>query len=185
MKYYIIILLTTLTFSVCGQDKYDYIQFNKLTEVKGTAYAIASIDNKSKMVKSKNKYLLFIDTQNGSSNQVDFPGDGYIDQIEQVKIDKLGINNIIVAAKTVDLDGKSGIDWSDPQHIFVLSANGKIKTQLTEDKFFTQNWTINNQTGTIIITGHYDSNGNGKYDKTDNNEILIFDLKTLELKSKI
>jgi len=185
MKYTLSIFLTCLTLSVFGQDKYDYIQFNKLTEVKGTDYVIASIDNRSKMAESKNKYLLFIDTKNGSSTQVDFPGDGYLGQVEQVKIDDLEINKIVVAAKTVDLDGKGGIDWSDPQQIFVLSADGKTKKQLTENNFFTRTWVINHQTGTIVITGHYDSNKNGKYDKTDKNEILIFDLKTLELKRKI
>lgn len=185
MKQFITFLLISLSFSVFGQDKYDYIQFNKLTEVKGTDYVIASIDNRSKMAESKNKYLLFIDTKNGSSTQVDFPGEGYIGQVEQVKIDDLEINKIIVAAKAVDLDGKSGIDWSDPQQIFVLSADGKIKKQLTENKFFTRTWTVNHQTGTIVITGHHDTNENGKYDKTDKNEILIFDLKTLGLKRKI
>lgn len=89
MKHYITFLLFTLTLSVFGQDKYDYIQFNKLTEVKGTDYIIASIENKSKMAESKNKYLLFINTKNGSSTQVHFPGDGYIGQVEQVKIDNL------------------------------------------------------------------------------------------------
>ncbi len=185
MKKYITILLTILTISAFGQDKYDYIQFNKLTEVKGTDYVIASIDNRSKMAESKNKYLLFIDTKNGSSTQVDFPGDGYLGQVEQVKIDNLKINKIIVAAKSVDLDGKRGIDWSDPQQIFILSVDGKTKKQLTEDKFFTRTWTVNQQTGMIVITGHYDSNENGKYDKTDKNEILIFDLKTLELNKRI
>lgn len=185
MKHTIIIFLTCLTLTVFGQDKYDYIHFNKLTEVTGTDYVIASIDNRSKMAESKNKYLLFIDTKNGSSTQVNFPEDGYIGQVEQVKIDDLEINKIIVAAKTVDLDGKKGIEWSDPQQVFIISVDGKTKNQLTEDKFFTRTWTVNNQTGTIIITGHYDSNKNGKYDKTDKNEILIFDLKTLELKSKL
>jgi len=64
-------------------------------------------------------------------------------------------------------------------------VDGKDKTQLTEDKFFSSNWTINNQTGSIVITGHYDTNGNGKYDKSDKNEILIFDLKSLVLKNKL
>lgn len=185
MRNYITILLTTLTLSIFGQDKYNYIQFNKLTEVKGTDYVIASIDNRSKMEGSKNKYLLFIDTKNGLTKQIDFPGDGYIRQVEQIKIDSLEINKIIVVAKAVDLDGKSGIDWSDPQQIFVLSADGQTKKQLTEDKFFTSTWVVNYQTGMIVITGHYDSNGNGKYDKTDKNEILIYDLETLELNKKI
>jgi hypothetical protein len=185
MKNFLTIALTTLTLAVFGQNKYDYVHFNKLTEVKGTDYIIASIDNRSKIAESKSKYLLFIDTKNGSTTQVDFPGDGYLGQVEQVNIEHLEINKIIVVAKSVDLDGKNGIDWSDPQQIFILSIDGKSKKQLTENKFFTQTWTVNQQTGMIVITGHYDSNENGKYDKTDKNEILIFDLKTLELKTKI
>lgn len=185
MKNFLTLILTTLTLSVFGQNKYDYVHFNKLTEVEGTDYVIASIDNRSKFAESKSKHLLFIDTKNGSTTQVDFPGDGYLGQAEQVKIDHLEINQIIVAAKSVDLDGKSGIDWSDPQQIFVISVDGKMKKQLTEDKFFTQTWTVNQQTGMIVISGHYDSNKNGKYDKTDKNEILIFNLKTLELTKKI
>lgn len=185
MKLYFVILMTLISTIVLGQNKYDYTQFNKLTELKGSEYVIASIDNRSKTADSRNKYLLFINTSNGRSNQVDFPGDGNIDQVEQVKIDELELNIIIVSAKTVDLDGKGGIDWSDPQQLFVLSVDGKDKTQLTEDKFYSSNWTINNQTGSIVITGHYDTNGNGKYDKSDKNEILIFDLKSLELKNKL
>jgi hypothetical protein len=185
MKNFLTIILTTLTLAVLGQNKYDYVHFNKLTEVKGTDFVIASIDNRSKMAESKNKYLLFIDTKNGSTTQVDFPGDGYLGQVEQVKIDNLEINQIIVAAKSVDLDGKNGIDWSDPQQIFIISLDGKTKKQLTEDKFFMRTLTVNNQSGTLVITGHYDSNENGKYDKTDKNEILIFNLKTFELKTKI
>jgi hypothetical protein len=138
MKNFFTIILTILTLSVFGQNKYDYVHFNKLTEVEGTDYVIASIDNRSKMEESKGKYLLFIDTKNGSTTQIDFPRDGYLGQVEQVKIDNLEINQIIVAAKSVDLDGKKGIGWSDPQQIFVISVDGKMKQQLTEDKFFTR-----------------------------------------------
>lgn len=170
---------------VLGQSKYDYIHFNQLTEVKGTTYVIASIDSRSKIETAKNKYLLFIDTQKGSTTQVNFPEDGYMDQIKQVKIDRFEINKIIVAAKTIDLDNKGGISWSDPKQIFILSVDGQSKIQLTEDSFFTRTWTVNQQTGMIVITGHYDSNENGKYDKTDKNQILIFDLNTLKLHQRI
>ena len=184
MRSYLIVILTILSISSFGQNKYDYIQFNKLTELKGTEFVIATIDNRSKM-ESKNKYLLFINTENGQTTQVDFPKDAYFDRIEQIKIDKLGINKVIVAARTVNLDGSKSIDWNDPQQIIILSIDGQKRTQLTEDKFFIRTWTTNNKTGTIIITGHYDTNDNGKYDKTDRNEILIYNLKTLKLLSRI
>jgi hypothetical protein len=176
MKNYLLIILSALSLSVFGH--------NKLTEVKGTDFVIGSIDNGSKMLKSKNLHLLFIDTKNGLTTRVDFKGDGYLVKVEQIKIDELNINKVIVVAKTVDLDGKSGINWLDPQQIFVLSTDGKTNKQLTEDKFFTREWIVNHQTGMIVITGNYDSNGNGKYDEADKTEILIYDLKTLELKSK-
>jgi hypothetical protein len=185
MRLYHFLFFITLSCSVFGQDKYNYIHFNKLTEVVGTEYVIASIDNRSKLAESKSKYLLFIDTKTGNTNQVDFPVDGSIQTIKQVKIDELGINSIIVAAKTIDLDEKSGIDWSDPIQIFVLSPDGKKKTQLTEDDYFIRTWIINNQSGTIVVTGHLDTNNNGKYDKKDMNKILIYDLKTLNLTTSI
>ena len=58
---------------------------------------------------------------------------------------------------------------------------GKEMTQLTEDKFFV----VNTQTGKLVVAGYYDTNNNNKYDKTDKDEILIFDLKTLKLALRI
>jgi len=185
MKQISVIILTILTLTAYGQDKYNYVHFNKLTEVEGTEYVIAHIEDRGKMFETKSRYLLFINTKNGETNQVDFPDDAIIREIKQIKIDSLGINLIIVAAKTVDLDGKKGIDWNDPTQIIILSTDGKEKTQLTESKFFVRTWTVNNSTGIIVVTGHYDTNNNGKYDKTDINEIHIYDLKTLKLISKI
>ena len=185
MKQLLIFTLTILTLTTYGQDKYNYVHFNKLTEVVGTEYVIASIENWGKMLDTKSRYLLFINTKTGQSKQVDFPNDGYMEKVEQVKIDSFGINKIIVSAQTVDLDGKNGIDWADPKQIIILSTDGQEKTQLTDNKFFARTWTVNKQTGTIVITGHYDTNNNNKYDKTDKNEIHIYDLRTLKQISKI
>jgi len=185
MKKILIIVLTALTLTTYGQDKYNYVHFNKLTEVVGTEFVIASIENYGKMLESKSRYLLFINTKTGETNQVDFPNDAGIREIEQIKIDSLGINLIVVSAKTVDLDGKGGIDWNDPTQIIILSTDGKTKTQLTDNKFFVRTWAVNKLTGTIVVTGHYDTNNNNKYDKTDKNEIHVYDLKTLKLIIKI
>ena len=180
----LIIALTALTLSAHGQDKYNFVHFNKLTEVVGTEYVIASIENWGKL-ETKSRYLLFINTKTGETNQVDFPNDAGIEKLEQIKLDSLAINLIVVAARTVDLNGKSGIDWNDPTQIIVLSPDGKEKTQLTDNKFFVRTWIVSKLTGTIVVTGHYDTNNNDKYDKTDRNEIHIYDLKTLKLINKI
>jgi hypothetical protein len=50
----------------------------------------------------------------------------------------------------------------------VLSPNGKQKTQRIDSKLFVSTWIVNKETETIIITGHNDTNNNGKHDKTDN-----------------
>jgi hypothetical protein len=183
MKRILVIALTVLTLSAYGQDKYNYVHFDKLTEVAGTEYVIASIEYRNKWFETKSRYLVFINTKTGETNQVDFPGD--IEKVEQIKIDSSGINLIAVSARTVDLDGKKGIDWNDPKQIIILSPDGKEKTQLTESKFFVRTWTVNKLTGTIVVTGHYDTNNDGKYNRTDKNEIHIYDLKTLKLTGKI
>jgi hypothetical protein len=185
MQKLLLIGLTFLTLQVLGQDKYNFIHFNKLTEVEGTEYVIARIENWGKMEGLKNRYLLFINTETGQSNQVDFPKESYFEKIEQVKIDSLGINCLVVSAQTVDLDGKKGIDWNDPIQLIILSTDGKQIVQLTDSKLFVSTWVVNKKTGTIVITGHYDTNNNGKYDMTDKNEIGIYDLKTLKLIVKI
>ena len=62
---------------------------------------------------------------------------------------------------------------------------GKEMTQLTEDKFVVRTGSVNTQTGKLVVAGYYDTNNNNKYDKTDKDEILIYDLKTLNLASRI
>jgi hypothetical protein len=185
MKRLLFIALATLTLTAYGQDKYSHVHFNKLTEVAGTEYVIASIENRSKMLKAGSKYLLFINTKTGETHQVDFPDDAGIEALEQIKIDSLGINLIVVSARTIDLDGKGGIDWDDPTQIIVLSADGKQKTQLTDNRFFVEKRTFNSSTGTLTVAGYYDTNNNNRHDRTDKNEIYVYDLKTFRLISKI
>jgi hypothetical protein len=121
MKRLLIILMAILTLQAYGQDKYNYVHFNKLTEVIGTEYVIASIENWGKMLETKSRYLLFINTRNGETKQIDLPNDARIEKMEQIKIDSLGINLFILSARTVDLDNKNGIDWNDPTQLIVLS----------------------------------------------------------------
>lgn len=179
-----VIILLFLSGYVFGQDKFNYVNFNQLTEIAGTEYVIASIENQGKM-DIKAQYMLFINTQDGHAKQIDFPADSYISKIKQIKIDSLGINKILVIAKMVNLDNNKGIDWNDPQQMIILSTDGQEKTQVTDNDFFLYNWVINRNTGAIVITGYYDSNKNGKYDKKDKNGIVIFDLKTMKVIQKI
>lgn len=59
MKQFLIIVFVVLSISSFGQTKYNYVHYNKLTELVGTKYVIASVENRGK-IETKNKYLLFI-----------------------------------------------------------------------------------------------------------------------------
>ncbi len=185
MKHALILFFFLRAISAYGQDKYNYVHFDKLTELSGTDYTIATIENLGKMSAVNSTQLLFINTRTGRSKQVDFPRDGHISELRQIRIDSLQINRVVVEARTVNLDNSKRIDWSDPYQLFGLSTDGEEKVQLTPDNFYTRTWAVNHRTGGLVITGQYDSNNNGKYDKTDKSEILLFDLKTLKLITKI
>jgi hypothetical protein len=180
MKNILIILLTTIALTSYGQDKKSYVNYNKLTVVEGTEFVIATVEKYGKMGGNRSSYLLFVDTKSGQTNQVDLPYEGYFDNIQQIKIDELGINKIIVSAHTVDLDEKKGISWNDPKQIIVLSVDGKVRNQITDNKLFVNTYVINKLTGTIVITGYFDLNNNRKHDENDKSEIVIYDLKTLK-----
>jgi hypothetical protein len=177
----LILILFCAACYASAQDKGNYVAYNKLTEVKGTPYTIASMEDRGKMFEVKNNYLLFIHTLTGESTKVDFGKDVSLRSIEQVKIDSLGINCILVAGKLTDVDQKNGIDWNDPTQLVVLSSDGKSKTLLTESSYFTTHWEVNRTTGTIVVTGYLDSNKNFTYDKKDKNEIRVYDIKKLSL----
>lgn len=185
MKKIVFFMLFFCSVTSYAQNKYIYLNFSKLTEVEGTNYVIASVENFRKGEPLENRYLLFIDTKTGQANRVEIPNRGYVEKIEQVKIDLLGINKIIVSARTVDLSGKNGIDWNDPSQILILSTDGKEMIQLTEDKLFVHTWIVNKTTGAIVVTGCYDANNNGKCDKLDKIEVVIYDLKILKLLRKL
>ena len=69
--------------------------------------------------------------------------------------------------------------------VFILSTDGKEIQQITSDNFFVSTWTINNETGAIVITGHEDSNANGKHDNKDKNHIMVYDMKDMKLVSRL
>jgi hypothetical protein len=184
MKYTILLLCSIVTVAASAQDKIS-VDYNRLTELKGTTYVVATVETVGKLFTGASSDLMFINTLNGETKKIDFPEDAYIEKLEQIRIDSLGINCVMVNARTVNLNNNKGIDWRDPFQIIIFSTDGKQKVQLTEDKFFTSYWTINYLTGAIVISGHYDTNNNGKYDRSDKNEMVVFDLKTLKLIAKI
>lgn len=185
MRKFILPLLFIGTFTAFGQEYTTSYQRNKLYNVKGTDYVLSYVETNSKYSKAVDKYLLFINSNNGDIRKVSFPFEGIIGRIEQTKIDKLDINVIVVEAKTKDIVGRNGINIDDPLQLFIVSPDGKDKKQLTEDEFFVSDWIINYHTGHIVVSGSYDYIKKLKINKEfDKPVILIYDLKTFELVQK-
>ncbi len=183
MKVVIVLTLTMLTITVFGQGRYS---FTKITEIEGTDYVVASVEPWEKLEGVKNRQWLFIDTKNGQANRFELPDGGWFNtKPEQIKIDDLNINILLVVVQSVDLDGKNGIDYNDPRQMLAVSTDGTKSTQLTDSKLYVLSWAVNRKTGALVVTGYYDLNNNHRYDKTDKNEIGIYDLKTLKLITKI
>ncbi len=177
------IILTSLACVAFGQSKFNYDYYDHLLEIEGTEYMIATADRNSKNA-AGNSHLLFINTLDGSTKQIDFPKAAYIETVKQIKLDDKGINKVLVVARTVNWNGNKAIDWGDPSQIILFSADGQEKSQLTSDSFYARTWATNGHSGTIVVTGFFDANGNGENDHAERSEVLVFDLKTLELKSK-
>lgn len=81
LKSFLFAALAFFASSASAQDKYSYIRYNKLIELKGTDFVLATYANFGKMT-INSSHLLFINTANGETRQVDFPRDGYIEEVE-------------------------------------------------------------------------------------------------------
>lgn len=167
-----------------AQDKSHQLHFNRLTAVEGTPFVIATMSTTGKMGMPESCSLSFIDTRNGTQQPVEISKGGHLDEIQQVKIDSLGINIIIVSARAVDADQKNGIDRNDSKQLLAISVDGKNKLMLTDSNLFVSAWIIHRHTGTITITGFYDSDQNGRRDAKDKGAILVYNLKDLTLVRK-
>ena len=182
-------IVFTLIFSfsvICANSQTSKIiyEYNKFIHLKGTEFSVATVESRSKLENRKSN-LLFINTLTGASKLIEFAEGARLGIIQQIKIDSLEVNLVLVVANTVSLDNKKDIDWRDPRQIYIFSPNGNDMKQLTEDNYYVHSWSINEFTGTLIISGYFDKNRNRKRDRDENNEILLFDLKTGMLKAKL
>jgi hypothetical protein len=175
MKKLLLLVFISLCVSVHGQDKKLQSRFNQLQTIKGTEFVIASMVNYGKLLKT-NDSLMIINAKTGQITPVIFSKKVNINKIKQVRIDSMGINYLIVTAQTKK-NNKSVFDYQ--AKLFLISIDGQAVRQLTDDNYFTSDWVVNKQVGSLLITGQTDINKNGKLDSSDKNEILIFDLKTL------
>lgn len=184
MKKYLVVLFAILHINVHAGDKGSNA-YNKLTIVDGTPYVIASQEAYGKLGSRLGASLHFVNNETGSNTVVDFGADADLQNLEQIKIDSLDINVILVSASKIDVTSKRGVGYFNPSQKFILSTDGKIKMQITDEEFHTTNYLVNKKIGTLVITGYYDTNNNNKNDLGDKNQIIVFNLKTLKVIAKI
>lgn len=179
MKRLFFLLFSFAAISVSAQSKWNYSTFNNVMELEGTEYMITSITNNSK-VSVKGRVLLFINTSTGESNEITFPTGTYINKLEHVKIDSLGINKVVIIGETKETRPRKMIPFNAPMQVVVCSVDGTNKQQITDDSFFVITCEVNKKTGVLVITGYRDTNDNMKRDKGDKPEILLYSLKEMK-----
>lgn len=164
-------------------NKFNYEHYNNIKPIEGSEYVYATAEHVGKF-SSGSDFLMIINTRTGETRKVDFPPDADIQNITHLRYDSIGINKLMVIGKTVDLNDKSGINYRDPRQIIILSIDGKDKTIITEDGYYVRYWYVSPVYGTITVLGYYDDNNNGRLDKSDKSETLVYDLKKMKLLSK-
>jgi hypothetical protein len=163
-----------------ASGKGSYTRYNKIIEVKGTPYMVAMVDNYSKMYSNSGSEILIINTLTGEKRKIELPEGSKVGKLEQLHVDSLGINKLLLTARTINVDGNKGIDWQDPTQIFILSPDGKDIVQITDNRFYDGVWALNERTGTILIAGRQDSNNNARLDNEDESELFVFDLRKMK-----
>lgn len=177
-----ILPLVVLSFTLMAKSgKGNFVRYNRITDVEGTPYVIATVDKyRYKLYDNTGSDILFINTVSGERYKLPLPEGSKPGRVEQVKLDSLGINLLILTARTVNLDHDKGIDWQDPNQIFFVSVDGRKVVQVTDDQFFEGTWALNRKTGAIVVAGTRDSNHNNRLDNDDESEVVIFDLKAMK-----
>lgn len=172
---WLLVLLISLASTVNGQEKKMQSRFNRLKAIKGTEFVVASIDNYGKILKS-DESLLIINSKTGQTTAVNMPTKINVVKIKQVRIDSIGVNYLVISAQILE-PGRSIFDIQT--RIYVVSPDGRMIKQLSDEYFYAIDWVVNKKTGSLVITGQADTNQNKKLDSNDKNELLIYDLRTL------
>lgn len=166
-----------------GQEKRSYTTYNKLIELQGTDYVLASVDDHSFKKGVAGHHIMFINANTGEHKQVDFGKDEYISNIEQIILDSIGVNRVVVTIGKFNSDNDKHVSWGNSKRLVVLSTDGS--QMLSEEAHFASDWILKKKTGTIVIAGYADSNNDGKHGKEDEPQIIIYDLKKLTILAKI
>jgi len=181
MKRIALTLICFFSLFVNAQTSSGLISFEKLLELKGTPYLLGFVINMTTLGDVNTMSLMSINSSTGKTETVDLPRGAMLIDFKQVKIDKIEVNCVVVLARIYDADNNNRINPRDPISLFIVSPDGKQKTDLTTSDYSVRLWEVNEVTGNLVVTGFYDTNKNGRYDYSEKNEIQIFDLKTLTL----
>lgn len=184
MRTLLFMALIFLQHPTYAQEKYEYTSYNKLIDVSGTDYTIATFDDHSKKGIA-GRHVLFINTRTGTFKQISLNEDEYLYNIEQIKLDSLGINRIIAVVGMRHPENMKGLMLGSWQKVVVFSIDGNETLGVNGAVHFASSWQTNGRTGSLVIAGHVDSDENGKFDRTDKNQILIYDLKNMKVVGRI
>ena len=181
-----LLLLVSLSCVVLAnaQEKREHISYNKLIEVDGTDYVIATFQNQSKKG-VLGRHILFVNTKSGASRQFDLEDNQYLQDIEHIRLDSVGVNKIVAVIGISRTENLKGTMFSPWRKIVVFSPDGGDALGLEGRTHFASSWLTNSKTGSLVVTGFIDSNENHTPDYDDKNEVRIYDLKNMKIIAKI
>lgn len=179
MKPILILLLVISSIATNAQGKRNAVLYNQLTIIKGTPYVVAAIKNRSKEVENHHQ-IMFVNTKTGTAKEFNISNDGYVGNIDQIEV---GDKVIVIAQNLYGNSVKMTVAQS-PLQIFIV-ANDKEPQKIVDDNFIISQWVFKEETGTIVVTGYYDVDNNGKYNLKDKGEIHVYDIKAMTTRAII
>uniref|UniRef100_UPI0039A4D295 hypothetical protein n=1 Tax=Ornithobacterium rhinotracheale TaxID=28251 RepID=UPI0039A4D295 len=171
MKKSVFSIVLLFVFSLAfGQKNNNYLEISLEKDIEGTDFVLGERYFDKKIDVSDDKILYFINATNGEMHEVNF-GEKINVKVEQIKIDSLNINTLI--AKTYLSNKLTRVKSS----LYLLSTDGREMQKIVDDDFCVKKFVLNKNTGNLVIKGFRDVNENGKIDKNDKEQILIYSLK--------
>lgn len=168
------LFLVICAFVACNgfsQEKFETL-YSKTIEVKGSEYIVAETNEVGSTGLHGSK-LQFINTSTGKINDVKLPSNVTIDSMESILIPELELTKVLIIASSDQLKKKGLIS----NVAFVLSADGSKMDEIDMQDLLVSKYVVNAKTGRVTFFLNR-TNGNKKSDI--DNQIVIYDLKTLK-----
>jgi hypothetical protein len=145
-----IIYLLFIVFSANAQ-KSDALYLNDLQTIDNTSFVVSVSQNHSKLGDERSSKLVFINTETGITNEVEFPKDSNVHKVFTTVTSKyLNTDFILVeASRRVEKTLPKANNVS--RELFLIKLDTFKVVKLSTANFSLISWVINNNTNTLVV----------------------------------